>query len=55
MVHQKWDYVRIVKEMLRKSIRAEGKFLIFILATFYLEISTFITRNFELKSRNFEI
>ena len=40
---------------LQKSIRAERKFLFFVLATFYLEISAFITRNFDFLSRNFEL
>ena len=32
---------------MRKSIRARGKVLFFVSATFDLEISTFITRNFD--------
>ena len=33
-----------------RALGPEGKLLFFVLATFYLEISTFITRNFEIKS-----
>ena len=38
-----------------RALGPHSNFYFFVLATFYLEFSTFITRNFELKSRNFEI
>ena len=37
---------------LRKS---SGKVLFFVVATFYLEIVTFITQNFDLVARNIEL
>ena len=45
-----------------RALGPEGKLLFFVLATFYLEISTLLSRNFDfhnskfrVKSRNFEI
>ena len=37
-----------------RALGSHSNFYFFVLATFYLEISTFITRNFEIKSRIFD-
>ena len=38
-----------------RALGPEGKLLFFVLATFYLEISTFITRNFDFHNSKFRV
>ena len=54
MILTLYDYIRVLYiYILRKSIRAEGKFLFFVLATFYLEVMK--VKILSYKSRYFEI